>query len=239
MVLPILFSIACLLATLGGGAFILRQKNWAERHLWRILAFGSGVLLSITFLHLLPEAWELGPRLASAAVLAALVGLFVLEQFTVVHACGEVADHCERHEVGYGALAALSLHSLADGLAIAFAFISSRPLGIAVASALAVHKFSDGMTLSSLFWGAGHDRARATRLVRWLSLATPAGTLLGLWLGPNVQGGVLAVLLGLAGGGFLYLSMADVLPRIHKSRDALCWLFLLAGVGIGAALPHL
>ncbi len=235
---PHLFSVLSVGATLAGAQLVLRRKPWSELHLWRFLAFGSGLLLVITFLHLLPEAWAVNPRWAGAAVLAALVALFVLEEFTVVHACGEVAERCVRHRVGYGALTALFLHSLADGLAIAFAFLSSAPLGTAVASAVVVHKFADGMTLVALFLGSGHSRTRSGKMAGLLSLATPLGVFIGGTFGPRTESPAMAALLGLAGGGFLYLSMADVLPRIHRNRDALCWVFLLLGVGLGAFLPH-
>ncbi|HMZ27152.1 MAG TPA: ZIP family metal transporter, partial [Elusimicrobiota bacterium] len=106
------------------------------------------------------------------------------------------------------------------------------------ALAVVVHKFSDGMTLSSLFLGAGHAPGRAGRLSTVLSLATPLGVLTGGFLGPRAAGPGLAVLLGLAGGGFLYVSMADVLPRIHRNRDPWCWTFLVVGMIAGATLPH-
>lgn len=239
MTAPFLFSLACVAATWGGAQLVLRHKSWAETHLWRILAFGSGVLLGITFLHLLPEAWTLNPRWGSGAVLFALVALYVLEEYTVVHACGEVAEHCVRHHLSRGALLALFLHSLADGLAIAFASLTSQSLGVAVALAVMVHKFSDGMTLSTLFLGEGKTPAEAQRRAGVLAWATPLGVLVGGGLGERVMGPGLAVLLGLAGGGFLYVSMADVLPRIHRTRDAWCWVFLLLGMGATAFLPHL
>jgi ZIP family zinc transporter len=238
MIGPLLFSFAAVAATLAGGYVILRRQAWAERNLWRVLAFGSGVLLAMTFLHLLPEAWALSPRVTGVAVVAALVGLFALEQFTVVHACCEVAEHCRVHRVGHGALAALFLHSLGDGMAVAVSFLSSEPLGIAVAIAVTAHKFSDGMTLSALFMGSGRSRATTRRRVILLSLGTPLGVLVGTLGGQGMSPKVMATLLGLAGGGFLYVSMADVLPRIHKSRDILCWVLLVAGVAVSVVLPH-
>lgn len=235
---PVFFSILAVLATWFGGYLILRQKEWAERHLWRVLAFGSGILLAMTFMHLLPEAWSLNAQATGVAVVAAFVALLAVEQFTVVHACGEVGEHCAVHRVGYGAMIALSLHSLADGLAIAFSFISSPTLGVAVASAVLAHKFSDGMTLSTLFLSSTHSLRKTLALVAALSLATPLGVLLGLSAGSWVGGTVLASLLGLAAGGFLYISMADILPRIHKSRDLWCWGLLVVGVAVSVLLPH-
>jgi zinc and cadmium transporter len=235
---PVFFSILAVAATWGGGFLILRQKAWAERNLWRFLAFGSGILLAMTFLHLLPEAWALDSRATGVAVVIAFVTLLAVEQFTVVHACGEVGEHCTVHRVGVGALVALFLHSLADGLAIAFSFVSSPFLGIAVASAVIAHKFSDGITLSTLFLDSGHSRQKTMKRVAVLSLATPLGVALGMSSGHWASGTVLAALLGLAAGGFLYISMADILPRIHKSRDRWCWVLLVAGVVVSALLPH-
>ncbi|MBL8023494.1 MAG: ZIP family metal transporter [Elusimicrobia bacterium] len=235
---PLSFSVLAVFATWGGGFLILRQKAWAEKHLWRFLAFGSGILLAMTFLHLLPEAWALNARATGVAVVVAFVILLAVEQFTVVHACGEVGEHCTVHRVGHGALVALFLHSLADGLAIAFSFVSSRFLGFAVASAVIAHKFSDGMTLSTLFLDSGHSHRATRNRVVVLSLATPLGVVLGMASGGWASGTALAALLGLAAGGFLYISMADILPRIHKSRDRWCWVLLVAGVVVSVLLPH-
>jgi zinc transporter ZupT len=48
----------------------------------------------------------------------------------------------------------------------------------------------------------------------------------------------LACLLGLAGGGFLYVSTSDILPRLHRTRDNMCWVFLAAGVALSLTLRH-
>lgn len=238
MTAALFFSVASVLFTLAGGALLLRNRPWAEKHLWRFLAFGSGVLLGMTFLHLLPEAWHLDARWAGGSVLAAFVLFFVVEEFTVVHACSEISENCHVHTLGLSAFVALFLHSLTDGLAMAFSFLSSRSLGLVVSGAVLVHKFSDGITLSSLFLGQGHSVRRAWIMTGALSLATPLGVAAGLssaaWLTPTV----LAVLLGQAAGGFLYVSTADILPRLHRRRDAVCWVFLLLGVALSGLYRH-
>jgi sulfur carrier protein len=139
------------------------------------------------------------------AVVTAMVLLLAAEQFTVVHACGEVGEHCTVHRVGYPALAALFVHSLADGLAIAFSFRSSEPLGTAVGVAVIAHKCSDGMTLSTLFLDSGHSRAKTAGLVGVLALATPLGVLMGMSTGPVGQRNGVGGSVGVGGGGiYLY-----------------------------------
>jgi zinc transporter ZupT len=95
-----------------------------------------------------------------------------------------------------------------------------------------VHKFSDGVTLAGLFLDNGHPRGKTLALTGALSAATPLGVLLGLAGAGAVTPAALAAFLGFAAGGFLYVSAADILPRLHKSRDAWCWIFLLAGMSL-------
>lgn len=230
------FAFASVLATLAGGLLVLRA-GWTRDRLWRFLAFGSGILLGMTFLHLLPEAWEGGPKWAGGAVLLAFFLLYGMDEFLVVHACGEAMEE-GHHAAGFGALGGLFLHSFADGLAMAFSFMASHGLGMAVSAALAVHKFSDGITLSSLLAGSGFSRGRVWGLNAVLAAATPLGVAAGYvfrpWIGPTA----LTVLLGLAAGGFLFVSVADILPRLHRNRDPWCWIFLLAGMALSGLMPH-
>jgi zinc and cadmium transporter len=236
--LPIVFSVAAVLSTLAGAGLLLWRKTWAERHIWRVLAFGSGVLLGITFLHLLPEAWELDARWAGLSVLGAFVLFFAVEGFTMVHACSELVDDCPVHHLTGTAFAALFLHSVGDGLSMGFSFVRSATLGLAVSGAVLLHKFSDGITLSSLLVAEGRSRARTGVLTGLLALATPLGVLAGLWSGPYLTPSLLAMALGLAAGGFLYVSTADILPRLHRTRDTLCWVFLAAGAVLSGWLGH-
>jgi zinc transporter ZupT len=192
----------------------------------------------MTFLHLLPEAWALSPQWAGGAVLVGFAFFFVVEEFTVFHACGKFMGHCSLHGVGYSALAAFVLHGLGDGLVMAFSFQSSYSLGVAVSAAIIVHKFSDGMTLASLFLGAGSSHKKVMGLVLTTALATPVGLAVGMSASPWITPHVLAVFLGLAAGGFLFIGTADILPRLHRTRDVLCWVFLLLGMGVSFFVSH-
>jgi zinc transporter ZupT len=188
----------------------------------------------MTFLHLLPEALSLNPRYAGAAVAGAFVLYFMLEEYVVVHPCGELTGHCRVHSLGWGALTALFVHSVGDGIVMTASFLSSARLGGVVSAAILVHKFSDGLTLSSLLTDSGHSRRGVWGWNVFLALATPLGVVLGRCGKDFMTHSVLAVILGLAGGGFLYVGASDILPRLHRKKDPLCWVFLGLGVALSA-----
>ena len=59
-----LWSFLAFSSTLLGAGLLLIQRDWSRRNIWRVLAFASGVLLSVSFMHILPEAHTLSPRMA-------------------------------------------------------------------------------------------------------------------------------------------------------------------------------
>src|SRR5258708_3597651 len=106
------------LTTLSGSLLPFYKKAWTQRHLWRLLAYSSGVLLGIAFLHLLPEAFSLGSHSASVALLFTFAFLFAAENVTMVHACEDFLKPPTSHVRPVGAIVALALHAGIDGMAI-------------------------------------------------------------------------------------------------------------------------
>src|SRR3989338_758192 len=141
-----LWSVFAFCATLLGSGVLLIRHEWSKSNIWRILAFGSGMLLGVSFIHILPEASSLAPDRAGMGVLTAFLLIFAVEGFTMIHSCSEFAEDCPIHIVGWTAFGALTLHSLIDGLAITVAFRKNPVLGEVVSSAILVHKFTDGLT---------------------------------------------------------------------------------------------
>jgi zinc transporter ZupT len=72
-----------------------------------------------------------------------------------------------------------------------------------------------------------------------VSLATPLGAILGragaVSLGPALTG----ALLGFAGGSFLYVGLAQIIPHLWRKRDFGCAVAAAAGCGFFLLLNSL
>src|ERR1017187_2709037 len=112
------YSVIAFLTTLTGSFLPFYKEAWAKRHLWRLLAFSSGVLLGIAFLHLLPEAFSLAGHVAGLTLLFTFAFLFAAENVTMVHACEDFLKPPDSHVRPVGALVALAIHAGVDGMAI-------------------------------------------------------------------------------------------------------------------------
>lgn len=200
----------------------------------RMLSLRSGILIAVACAEVLPE----GARLSAAPAIAAAAGALALGRFLHRGHDHEHEGHELTHPHFHGgvhlptAVAALLAHSLIDGLNLGAAAFVGGPTVLVVGAATGLHKLADGFTLTSLFHRAAHPRGRVLVLLTVISLATPLGAVLGragaLRLGPVTA----AVLLGFAGGSFLFVGATQIVPHLRRKRDLGCALSFVAGFAL-------
>src|SRR6266436_3586107 len=148
-----LLAIAAFSATIAGGLFALKFRDWMHF----ILAFTAGVLLGVVGFDILPEIFGLAQEQgldATGAMIALVAGFLLfhgLEKFVLIHH-GHEGDYATHRHPRVGVLSALALvgHSFMDGVAIGLAFQVSPAVGIPVAIAVIAHDFCDGVNTVSL-----------------------------------------------------------------------------------------
>jgi zinc and cadmium transporter len=218
----------------------------SDRVLHFMLGLSAGILLSITFLDILPQAAKTG---AIAEIPEVVVPLAVLGGFTVLllverHILAGEGVHGHLHEAegqkirpfGTLAISALGIHGLIDGLVIPLAFSAGATVGTVVTLAVAVHQIPDSVAALSVVLAAGGERRTAAKYVLITAIDTPIGIVLGvLFLGMGQY--IIPIGLAFAAGTFLFVSAADLIPELqHRSRSALVTLSILLGFVIVAGL---
>lgn len=233
-----------ILATLLGGAIsvvaaamlsLTVLKDMAHK----LVGFSVGVLLAVSFLHLLPEASEmLDAHEVGASVLAGILIFFALEKTALWrHDHHEDEGHvCHSHHVA-GPLIVLgdALHNFVDGILIAAAFLQDPALGWATVVAVVSHEVPQEVGDFMVLLAAGYSRAKALWLNVLSSLSAVAGGVLG-WLTLSTASGVIPYILALSAASFIYIAVADLVPVLHKQRKPADFVTQFALLGAGIAL---
>ena len=142
------------LATIGGAW--LGRRDGARREVY--FGAAAGALLVIAGVHILPDAWSAASRGGiSVWIVPAVAGAsFWLAGLAVRQGCACRLD--QQTAGGAGTAAALSLHRLLEGVALALGG------SVAVAIALFLHAFAEGLAAGTLL-----SSVRRRRAALWLA----------------------------------------------------------------------
>jgi zinc and cadmium transporter len=182
-----------------------------------LVSYAVGTLLGVALLSILPEV--LGDLSAATTGMVLLVGImtfFVLEKMVLWHHCH--SEDCEEHtRPGALVLIGHGFHSFVDGVAIGAAVQVSFPLGVSTAIAVALHEVPQQVGDFAVLLHAGYRRGPALGL----SILSAAGAITGTVVSFLAFGrlpGFLPYALSFAAASFLYISMADLIPDLHKGK---------------------
>lgn len=247
--------LATVLACLAGGVLsIVAAAGTLALHpsrIARLVSFAVGALLGAVFLELLPHALEHGSvEGVMITVLCGLLAFFLLEKLVLWrHSHGEQAagedmrdrahhsHHLPVQDGGRSGLMILignSVHNFCDGIVIAASFLANPALGIATTLAIVAHAIPQQVGDFAVLLMSGFRRRKAFLFNVATGLATVAGGLAGYLFLAKMQE-LLPTVLALAGASLLYVSVADLIPTLHRHPQPAetAKQLLLMGLGIG------
>ncbi|MDD5171672.1 MAG: ZIP family metal transporter [Candidatus ainarchaeum sp.] len=215
------------LLSLSGVLLLSLQKKMQEAVVFIILSFATGSLLAAAFFDLLPEAIDgLPSSTVFAFTLGGIITFFILER--VVHWHHEHHDHKEHEKpVAYLVLIGDGIHNFFDGVAIAAAFLTSLPLGVATTFAIMMHEIPQEISDFTLLTYAGFSTKKALFTNLLSGLVAVLGALFFFYLSSYVQN-LQFYGLAFAAGGFIYIAASDLIPELHKQSKIRIWIQLAA-----------
>ena len=223
--------VSCAITTMGIHV-IAKHEQWAQANTPYFISFAAGMLISVTFLHLIPKACSMSEA-PYGFFLAGFMGLYASNRLIKAHAFQESKD-IDR-TLGLVPLLALGFHSFVDGIIYSVTFHVSIFTGVLAVTGLILHEFPEGIVTFVLLDRTGMERRRATRLAFLATaLTTPLGTLISYPFIEAIDRRLLGKLLATAGGALLYVGATHLLPQVEKKRRQ--YTFLTLGMGIVIAV---
>ena len=226
-----LYSAFMLGAVVIGGILPLFRR-WEKAGIPLLLSLSAGLMLGTSFLHLMPESFELIGGKASVYVLAGLLFLYAFEKFITVHICEIETEHCEVHKkLGLSAFIGLFLHALTDGIALGVGLLVPK-LGVIVFLAIFFHKSMEAFSLTSILLHEHKSKGEIILANGALLAAIPIGAFCSFWAvgGNNPQWAGIA--LAFSAGTFLHVSLSDLLPEVHRHSSLKNQAFAFFSLGL-------
>lgn len=224
------------------GAFLVFVPNKKQERLVTVsLAFAAGVMISVSFTDMLPNAGtSMVPTVGKqwAIVLSVLflalgvVSASMLDRF-VPHgpASGKSGrSHQNLYRLGIVSFLAIALHNFPEGIATFMAGYQDAKLGTAITVAIALHNIPEGISVAMPIYLATGNKRKAFWYAFLSGVAEPAGALLTfLLLRSWINGMLLGCVFAMVAGMMLYIALEELLPTARSyghPQKALAALFV-------------
>jgi len=224
------------------GTLLLLNNKWLGKISGYLLYLAGGTLLGSALLGLIPEATEaIGLESVVEWVLIGILFFFVLEKIILWRTCHN--DDCERqnHAAAPMIIIGDAFHNAIDGVVIAASFLTSVELGIFVTISVVLHEIPQELGDFGILIKSGYSRKKAL----WYNLLSGSSSLvagISAYFLLDVVQGFIPYTIAIAAASFLYVSMADLIPEMHKEtkpKESIIQIFMiLLGVAIIMLSSH-
>jgi zinc and cadmium transporter len=221
-------SMACVVTAIG--IFIVnRYSEWVRKQSVHFMSFAAGMLISVSFMHIIPESFEMND-LAPVYLLAGFLGIYLSNRLLSVYAC-HGHDDCTDLAKGITPALGIGFHSLVDGVIYAVTFKVSVFTGALAAIGMVLHEFPEGVITYMLLQRSGLDRKKAA-IYAFLAAgaSTPLGTLVSYPFLNRLGRPALGALLAASAGALVYVGASHLLPAIEEEGGKYTLVSLAAGV---------
>tara|TARA_R110000787_G_scaffold58218_13_gene132840 strand:- start:25205 stop:26008 length:804 start_codon:yes stop_codon:yes gene_type:complete len=233
---PLFFGLIAAFVTTIGLIAVAARGDWSARHSGLFALAAGGMLVTLSILHITPEAFALSPH-APGLILSGFLG-GLLMSFLVRVIFPEGGE--ESHAAAATPVLAIALHSFIDGIVYSVTFAASFSSGVYAATSLLLHKFPEGVIAFAILRRHGFANRQAFFLAFLAAAATtPLGVIASApfmyGLGPETIGNLFAISAGL----LLYVATGPLMEPLKEEPPLRSFLSLGAGVAVAVSIASL
>lgn len=231
---PFLASILAMIITSVGLVIIRRYEVWGRKNTIYFICFAAGVLISVSFLHIIPKSFEMNPH-ASVYLFAGFFGMHLLNRFIHFFACQK--DPNSHYGIGLVPLIGIGTHSFIDGFIYSIAFSVSTLTGALTVIGMIFHELPEGIITYLLLLKGGFGEKKALLLAFIAAaLTTPLGMMVSYPIISHIDKPLLGILLSLSAGALVYVGATHLLPQAEKEGAKYSILALVAGIAVAIVI---
>ncbi len=198
-----------------------------------MLCFAAGVMLTISFMELIPEGIHLSsvPIGVLGLVFGSLVmyGLDRLLPHLHPSLCSQ--EHgCNLQRSSLYLIIGIFLHNFPEGMAIASGAVANTKASMIIALGIAIHNIPEGICTSASYFHASGNRLRAFLLSCSTAVPILVGYFFARYVFENISPQIVGFLIAATAGLMIYITVDELIPNSCAGENHQTIFSFLAGV---------
>jgi ZIP family zinc transporter len=242
-----------------GGVLTAIFGSRTDKMISYFLSFAGGIMTSIVFFELIPEAALHSNTIVVITGLIIGIILVLVLNYTLDRISDGNHINSKLHETykdyfhenemitnkknmmrsGMLMFFFFLFHNIPEGLAIETAATHDIGLGTTFALMIAIHNIPEGMAISAPLISGGMNKGKTILLTLLAGIPTVLGAFAGILIG-NISAFAIAISFAVAGGAMLYVVFGEILPQTTiMNKDRTPMIILLVGIIFGLLLTKI
>jgi ZIP family zinc transporter len=198
-----------------------------------MLYFAAGIMLSISFLDLIPESISLGSTMTCVAgvMIGSSIMAFLDRLFPHVHDCAVCAeDECRLGRTANFLILAIFLHNFPEGMAIAVGAAANIGDSVVIALAIAIHNIPEGICTSAPHYYTYGNRLKSFVMSSLSAVPILLGYLFVKLLVGQISSVTMSMMVGATAGLMIYITADELMPAARSVAGKHSIFAFIAGV---------
>ena len=214
LTLIIIVTLSILSPVIGSAIGIIKMPS--NMAMYNMLAFAAAIMISISFLELIPEAIEYGSLIL--AIIGLVIGVIVMYFFDrlIPHLHPATLEQEQGKHLKRSAMFlfwGIFLHNFPEGIAMAIGTVTNQKLSISVAIGLAMHNIPEGILTSAPYYKATGKRLKAFLISSLTAIPIAIGFILSYFIFQNISMNALSIIVAATAGIMIYISVDELIPE--------------------------
>ena len=228
------------LSTLLGFLPVLFKLKDEKKIILTSLAFASGVMLTVSFIDLIPEAYNLltntfknFPSILILAIFLVIGIIFsiLIDKFLPNNDNNEIKNKKLFH-LGFVSMLAIVLHNIPEGIVTFLSASTNKSLGLSLALAISFHNIPEGISTSIPIYFATKNKKKAFLYTFISGFSEPIGSIIAyLFLSKYINNFLMGILLSFIAGLMIHIATFELLEESFSYKNYKgTYLFFVIGI---------
>ncbi len=197
------------------GSFIGVIKKPSDKFMYNMLAFAAGVMLSLSFMELIPESIKLSSNIICCfGIFVGAILIYLLDIF-IPHIHPGLCRQEQNSKLKRTAiflLFGIFLHNFPEGMAIAIGSVTNFKLSFAVALAIAIHNIPEGICTSAPYYYCNRNRVKSFLVSSSTAIPIVLGFLVSYYFFQIIPLQMVGFIIAATAGLMIYISGDELIP---------------------------
>lgn len=193
----------------------------SKRFMFNMLAFAAGVMLTISFINLIPQSILFASTIIS--VIGVAIGalfMYIIDKF-IPHIHPEMniekdKDFCNINKSSRYLNTALFIHNLPEGMVIALGTITNSTMGIIIAIAITIQKIPEGICVAAPTYYCNKNKLKSFIIACSTLIPLLTGFMIAYFLYQYLSQTFIGLIVGVTAGFMIYISTDELIPSSSK-----------------------